>query len=69
MASQKPAFDPIEAQYMVNWMRKCVAMERNERSDKGCRYCPEAETGCINGLMERAATQLELAIKNKGASF
>lgn len=65
MAKKKNAFDPIDARYTANWLRKCVAMERGEMSEK-CKYYPEAGDDCINRLMERAAGHLETAARNAG---
>ena len=65
--AKKEAFDPIEARYIINWMRRCNAMDAGERGG-GCRHCPEVDGLCTSGLMERAAKQLELAIKIDGAS-
>lgn len=62
--AKKAAFDPIEAQYLVTWLRRCNAMDAGERSGS-CKYCPEVNGNCTSGLMERAAVQLELAIKAK----
>lgn len=64
MAKKNP-FDPIDARYTANWLRKCVAMERGELSEK-CKYCPAAGNDCINRLMERAADNLEAAARNAG---
>lgn len=58
------AFDPIEARYIANWMRRCNAMDAGERGGS-CKYCPEVHGNCTTGLMERAAVQLELAAKEK----
>lgn len=62
--AKKVAFDPIEAQYMANWMRRCNAMDAGERGGS-CKFCPEVNGNCTSGLMERAAVQLELAAKMK----
>ena len=63
--AKKKAFDPIDARYTANWLRKCVAMERGEMSER-CRYCPEEGDDCINRLMERAAGNLEAAARDAG---
>lgn len=63
MKKKETAFNPIEAQWLVKRMRKCVAIQRNKRYYKCCRWCPEEENGCTSSLLEQAATQLELAIK------
>lgn len=62
---KKGNFDPLEARYMITWMRRCNAMEVGERGG-GCRYCPEVNNQCSAGLMERAAKQLEEAVKILG---
>lgn len=62
--AKKATFDPIEAQYLVTWMRRCNAMEAGERGGS-CKHCPEVNGGCTSGLMERAAVQLELAARMK----
>lgn len=62
--AKKGTFDPVEAKYLVTWMRRCNAMDAGERGGS-CKHCPEVNGNCTSGLMERAAVQLELAIGEK----
>lgn len=60
--AKQAEFDEIEARYIANWIRRCNAMDAGERGGS-CRHCPEYEGECSTGLTERAAVQLELAVK------
>lgn len=66
MAKSKPMFDDHDAMYTANWLKKCVAMDRGEMSQK-CKYCPCAGEDCINRLMTKAADILENAARKEGA--
>ncbi len=65
MAKSKTTFDAYDAKYTANWMRKCVAMDRGEMSEK-CKYCPCAGDDCINRIMTKAAGLLEDAARKEG---